>query len=147
MREPTTPFTAPRLLLVACCAEQLATLRADTPGLASATIATLDGTLVASTLADREQADKLAAMASSISALSAALTREAGHGEPERVTLESSEGQILTCKVSDRGAGLVLLAVADRQAVLGTLLWQCKAAAERIRREGDPLLAPTRAAA
>lgn len=139
MRERADP---PRLMLVTFCAEQLAQLRQDTPGLVSATIATLDGMLVASTLADRERADKLAAMASSISALSAALTRETGHGEPERVTLESADGLVLACKVSDAGAGLVLAVVAGRQAVLGTLLWNCRAAADRIRRGSAALSLP-----
>lgn len=122
----------PRLLLVAHCAEQLARLKHDTPGVLSATIATADGLSVASTLADRHEVDKLAAMAASISALARALTHETNHGDPERVVLESSMGHIVSLKLPAPEAGLLLTVVTDHSAVLGKLLWECRATAQRI---------------
>ncbi len=122
----------PRLTLVAHCAERLGAMQAGTAGLVSATVATVDGFAVASTLADRHEVDRLAAMSGSIAALAAAMTREARHGEPERVILESSDGHIVSMKVPAVTPGLVLTLVSDDSAVLGKLLWQCKTAAEDI---------------
>jgi predicted regulator of Ras-like GTPase activity (Roadblock/LC7/MglB family) len=122
----------PRLLLVARCAELLAELQRDTMGVLSATVATADGLAVASTLAGRSEVDKLSAMSGSIAALASALTRETGHGEPERVILESTRGHIVSMKVPSADASLVLTVVTDNNAVLGKLLWQCRATSERI---------------
>lgn len=122
----------PRLALVAHCAERLAALRAGTAGLVSATVATVDGLAVASTLGDRHEVDRLAAMTGSIAALAAAMTHEARHGEPERVILESTRGHIVSMKVPGGAPGLVLTLISNDSAVLGTLLWQCKATADEI---------------
>lgn len=121
-----------RLTLVARCAELLAELRASTVGMRSATVATTDGLAVASTLGSGPEVDKLAAMSGSIAALASAMTRETGHGEPERVILESSHGHIVSMKVPDTSIGLVLTVVATHEAVLGTLLWHCRATTEKI---------------
>lgn len=122
----------PRLALVAHCAERLAALKGGTAGLVSATVATTDGLAVASTLADRHEVDRLAAMSGSIAALAAAMTREAQHGEPERVILESNCGHIVSMKVPAAAPGLVITLVSDDSAVLGQLLWRCRAAADDI---------------
>jgi predicted regulator of Ras-like GTPase activity (Roadblock/LC7/MglB family) len=133
MADPKTGVAAlPRLTLVARCAELLAELRAGTSGVVSATVSTTDGLAVASTLADRHEVDKLSAMSSSIAALASALTREAARGEPERVILESARGHIVSMKVPAAHAGLVLTVVGDDNAVLGKLLWSCRAISERI---------------
>lgn len=121
-----------RLTLVARCAELIAELRSSTTGVLSATVATADGLAVASTLGSGPEVDKLAAMSGSIAALASALTRETGHGEPERVTLESSRGQIVSMKVPGTDVGLVLTVVTDNEAVLGTVLWHCRATTEKI---------------
>lgn len=126
------PAAPPRLALVAHCADRLALLKAGTAGLVSATVATVDGLAVASTLADKHEVDRLAAMSGSIAALAAAMTREARHGEPERVILESSHGHIVSMKVPAATRGLVITLVSNDSAVLGQLLWRCKAAADDI---------------
>lgn len=122
----------PRLALVARCAELLAELRQGTPGVVSATVATADGLAVASTLVGGSEVDKLAAMSGSIAALASALTRETGRGEPERVILESAGGHVVSMKVPGSAAGLVLTVVTDGNAVLGKLLWNCRATAEKL---------------
>lgn len=121
-----------RLALVARCAEQLEALRRNAPGVMSATVATSDGLPVASTLTHQAEVDKLAAMSGSIAALAAALTRETGHGEPGRVILESSRGHIVSLKVPASDPDLVLTVVTDNSAVLGQLLWHCRATADCI---------------
>lgn len=120
------------LVLVAHCAERLDDLRRSAPGVLSATVATTDGLAVASTLSNKGEVDKLAAMSGSIAALAAALTRETGHGEPGRVILESSRGHIVSLKVPGSDPDLVLTVVTDNSAVLGKLLWHCRATAEGI---------------
>jgi predicted regulator of Ras-like GTPase activity (Roadblock/LC7/MglB family) len=122
----------PGLLLVSRYADLLARLRRDTAGVVSASLATADGLAVASTLADEEDIDRLAAMSGSIAALASALTRETGHGEPERVVLESETGVIVSLKVAGQQGGMVLTVVTDRDAVLGKLLWDCRATALEI---------------
>jgi predicted regulator of Ras-like GTPase activity (Roadblock/LC7/MglB family) len=121
-----------RLALVAHCAELLDGLRRSAPGVLSATVATTDGLAVASTLSNRAEVDKLAAMSGSIAALASALTRETGHGEPGRVILESSRGHIVSLKVPSSDPDLVLTVVTDHSAVLGKLLWHCRATADGI---------------
>ena len=130
---PDSPNTL-RLALVARCAELLAELHADTVGVVSATATTADGFAVASTLTTREESDKLAAMASSTSALAAAFARETGRGTPERVIVESDGGYNLALRVPGGPMELVLTVVADRDAVLGTLLWNCRATADKLAR-------------
>ena len=133
MADPELLREAPalRLAAVARCAELLAALKRETPGVLSATVATADGLTVASTLTHKGEADKLSAMSGSIAALAAAMTREAAHGEPGRVILESSKGHIVSLKVA-AAMPLVLTVVTTEAAVLGTLLWSCRSAAERI---------------
>ncbi len=129
---PSSTPAALRLVAIARCAELIAALRSGTPGILSVTVATADGLTVGSTLTNKVEADKLAAMSGSISALAAALTRETGHGQPERVLLESDRGQILSMSVPGPAGGLVLTVVASKASVLGTLLWSCRQTADRL---------------
>ncbi len=131
MAEPSSA-NAPRLLLVARCAELVNELRQGTSGVLSATVATTDGLAVASTLDDRHEVAKLAAMSGSIAALAGALAQETNHGEPERLVLESSQGHIVSMRVPAQPSNLVLTVVTDRRAVLGKLLWDCRATADKI---------------
>lgn len=131
-----------RQRLAPACAALLAELQQDTPGVLSATLATADGLAVASTLAAAHEADRLAAMSGSIAGLAAAMTAETGHGEPGALVLQSTAGHIVSLKVAGRGADLVLTVVSDTHALLGKLLWACRATAERISataRGGAPL--------
>ncbi|UUZ47114.1 hypothetical protein LP420_26880 [Massilia sp. B-10] len=98
----------------------------------SATVATFDGVTVASTVSGKTESDKISTMSSSIAALSAALTREVRHSEPDRVLLESEDGRIVFIKVPGTNAGIVFTAVTDHNTVLGTLLWSCRSATEKL---------------
>jgi predicted regulator of Ras-like GTPase activity (Roadblock/LC7/MglB family) len=125
-------LSLPRLRFVAHCADVLAELRRGTTGVTSATLATADGLALASTLDGRQDADRLAAMAGSIAALASAMTRETGHGEPERVIMASASGHIVAMKVPAPDQTLVLAVVTDANAVLGQLLWACRASTDKI---------------
>ena len=135
---------AQRQRLAPACAALLAELQQGTAGVLSATLATADGLAVASTLTAAHEADRLAAMSGSIAGLAAALTAETGHGEPGALVLQSSAGHIVSLKVTGRGTDLVLTVVSDTSALLGKLLWACRATAERIAATafGTPPLSP-----
>lgn len=114
------------------CAGLLGDFCETTAGVQSSTVATVDGVTVASTLIGKFESDKLSALSSSMSALAAALAREVGHPEPDRVLLESEHGRIIFIKVPIATAGIVFTAVTDHSALLGTLLWSCRSTAEKL---------------
>ncbi|MES2933088.1 MAG: roadblock/LC7 domain-containing protein [Pseudomonadota bacterium] len=118
--------------LTAYCTVLLNDFCAKTAGVQSATIATFDGVTVASTIIGKTEGDKISAMSSSISALAAALTNEVKHPEPDRVLLESEHGRIIFIKVPAASVGMVFTAVTNHNAVLGTLLWNCRSTSERL---------------
>ena len=121
-----------RLVTIARLAEILAELQRETPGVLSATLASADGLTVASTLSNNHEADKLSAMSGSLSALAGAMTREAGHGVPERLILESSTGHIVTMGVSTASGDLVLTVITNQSSLLGKLLWSCRSTADQV---------------
>jgi uncharacterized protein len=121
-----------RLTLSNGCTEILNEFCRTTSGVQSATVATSDGLTVASTMGVKREGDKLSAISSSISALAAALTREVGHSEPDRVLLESDHGRVISIKVPTLHSGLVFTAVTDQNAVLGLLLWNSRIATEKL---------------
>lgn len=116
--------------LIAYCTALLTDFCCNAHGVQSATLATFDGVTVASTIDGKTESDKMSAMSSSISALAAALTREVNHAEPDRVVFESGDGRIVFIKIP--AAGMVFTAVTNDGAVLGTLLWHCRSATERL---------------
>ena len=124
--------TSLRLVTIARLADILAELQRETPGVLSATLASADGLTVASTLPDSQDADKLSAMSGSLSALAGAMTREAGHGTPERLILESSQGHIVTMSVPAASGDLVLTVVTNQSSLLGKLLWSCRSTADLV---------------
>jgi len=121
-----------RLMTVARFTQLLGQLQRDTPGMLSATLASPDGWTVASTLARSSEAERIAAMSSSISALAGALTRDVGHEAPERVVLESPSGRIVAMGVPAATGAMVLAVVASPAMLLGELLGSCNAAVQGI---------------
>lgn len=121
-----------RLVTIARLADILADLQRGTLGVLSATLASADGLTVASTLSDTQDADRVSAMSGSLSALAGAMTREAGHGAPERLILQSGNGHIVSMSVSTGSGDLVLTVVTNQTSLLGKLLWSCRNTADLI---------------
>lgn len=121
-----------RLVTIARFSELLLQLRRDTPGVLSATLASADGLMVASTLSQSQEADRISAMSGSISALADALTRETGHGAPDRLILESAGGRIVSMSVPAATGAMVLTVVSSPASLLGKLLWNCSASVEAL---------------
>ncbi|HEX6833418.1 MAG TPA: roadblock/LC7 domain-containing protein [Rudaea sp.] len=112
--------------LATVATEQLAKFGRDTPGIALAVLSSGDGFEVASYRAERAVSAKMAAMGSSLQALSEAITREAGLKGARRLIIESDDGCVLALGVADSKPALSLVVVADKSASLGHLLWSAK---------------------
>ncbi|MDO9436912.1 roadblock/LC7 domain-containing protein [Hydrogenophaga sp.] len=125
-------MTALPLITIAHFADLLGELRRETPGMLNATLATADGLTLASTLSNSHEADRLAAMSSSLAGLSSALTRETGHGTPRQLILSSDQGHIVSMQVPLPTGEVVLTVVTTHKAVLGKLLWSCRQTAEQM---------------
>ncbi|MBL8297112.1 MAG: roadblock/LC7 domain-containing protein [Rhodanobacteraceae bacterium] len=102
---------------------QLDALALAAPGLLCAVLLSADGFEVASLQTDKGSAARLAAMASSLSAIAAAIAREAGLAESNRMIIESANGTIVLANVPDTSPPLLLAVIVADGCVLGRLLW------------------------
>lgn len=112
--------------LVGVAAEQLEKFGRDTPGITLAVLSSGDGFEVASYRAERATSAKIAAMGSSLQALSEAITREAKLHGARKLIIESDDGSVLSLGIADSKPVLSLVVVADKSASLGHLLWSAK---------------------
>lgn len=119
---------APRFAarLTSVSAEQLAKFGRDTPGIALAVLSSGDGFEVASYRAGKDVSARIAAIGSSLQALSEAITREAGLKGARKLIIESDDGCVLAIGIADTKPALSLVVVADKSASLGHLLWSAK---------------------
>jgi len=79
-------------------------------------------------------AQRLAAMSSSLQALSEAIVREAGLGRARNLIIESDSGTIVVLGIATPSSRLSLAVVASGNEILGRLLWasrSCGASLER----------------
>ena len=106
--------------------QQLQKLRAATTGITSAVLLSSDGFEVTSLETDKGKASRLAAMGSSLAAISSAIAKEAGISECRRLIVESEEGVVAVMTVPDSSPPLVLAVVANDASRLGQLLWVAK---------------------
>lgn len=127
-----TPHFNPKLATIA--ESQLAKFGRETPGIALAVLSSSDGFEVASFHAERNVSAKIAAMSSSLQALSEAITREAGLHGARKLIIETESGCVLSIAVAGSSPPLSLLAVADRTASLGHLIWSAKIFCTSVRR-------------
>ncbi|MEZ5607340.1 MAG: roadblock/LC7 domain-containing protein [Burkholderiaceae bacterium] len=87
-------------------------------GVNTVVVATVDGFDVASALRSGEAA-RVAAMASSISAISAVVSQEASLGRNKSVTIDTEAGFAVVHSVYREDAELVIIAIAQGGALLG----------------------------
>lgn len=97
-----------------------------------------DGFEVAAHPADSATAARIAAMSSSIQALSEALTREAGLSANRSLILETDTGAVVMVGLADTLPKMSLAVVATGSELLGELLWAarnlCKALESSLRK-------------
>lgn len=90
----------------------------EVDGLSAVVVATIDGFDVASAMRTGEAA-RVAAMASSISAISAVVSQEASLGRNKSVTIDTEAGFAVVHSVYREDAELVIIAIANGGALLG----------------------------
>lgn len=89
----------------------------------AAVLATTDGFSVASAISNNSDADRIAALASSISTIGAIATQEAGLGRCSSVILNTEKGFAVVRQFSFKDKDLVLIAVAGGQAMLAKVMY------------------------
>ena len=100
-------------------------------------LTTSDGFEVAAHPADSATAARIAAMSSSIQALSEALAREAGLSANRSLILETDTGTVVVVGLAETSPKMSLAVVATGSELLGKLLWAtrnlCKALESSLR--------------
>jgi predicted regulator of Ras-like GTPase activity (Roadblock/LC7/MglB family) len=112
--------------LTSTATEQLAKFGRETPGIGLVVLSTIDGFEIATYHAEHAVSAKMAAMGSSLQALSEAITREAGLKAARKLIIESDDGAVLALGINDCKPAMSLVVVADKSASLGHLLWSAK---------------------
>jgi len=110
-------------------AEALDDLMRNDPDIQASALVSLDGFTMASALPAGMQADRVGAMSAAILGLGERAAAELGRGHLSQVFIEGENGYVLLIAAGDRA---VLTAMADPAAKLGLVLYDMKAAAERI---------------
>jgi predicted regulator of Ras-like GTPase activity (Roadblock/LC7/MglB family) len=95
----------------------------------AAALVSLDGFIIASALPRGMQEDRDGAMAAAILGLGERAAAELGRGRLSQVFIEGADGYVLLISAGDRA---VLTVLADKDAKLGLILYDMKAAATRI---------------
>ena len=115
---------------------QLQQFGETSPGIQIAVVSSADGFEVAafqSPGADTA-ASRVAAMTSSITALGDAITRETGLMSSRNLIIESENGAVVLLPLKGATPALALAIVANKQAILGHLLWSARNTAIAIER-------------
>ncbi|MBE0417830.1 MAG: roadblock/LC7 domain-containing protein [Coriobacteriia bacterium] len=95
----------------------------------AAALVSLDGFIIASALPKGMQEDRVGAMSAAILALGERAATELGRGPLTQVFIEGAEGYVLLVAAGDRA---VLTVLARREAKLGLVLYDMRAAADTI---------------
>lgn len=94
------------------------------PGVRASVLATIDGFEIASHCPDANfRSQNLAAMASSLTAISRAITKEVAFDGCDRLLLESVSGRILFQPVSSLGVPCTVCVAVASSTILGRVLW------------------------
>lgn len=132
----------PHLTLLA--EKALETLMAEVHGAVSAVLSTVDGFAVAARTETAEQGSRLAAMASSISAICSVVGEETQVGAHQSISIESDNGYVVMVHIAHAVQPMILNLVADKTAVLGQMIYFARQAAiqlgqvEQAEQVGEP---------
>lgn len=97
---------------------------ADVTGVTGVVVATTDGFDIASAIASDLDPSRIAAMASSISAIAYVVSDEAKLGRGKRVTIETDAGFAVICSIPRADTELVLIVVCDGRTLLGQIAYR-----------------------
>lgn len=99
-------------------------LLADVAGVTTVVVATVDGFDVASAIKGGADAARIAALASSIAAISAVVSEEAELGQGKSVIIDTESGFAIVHSVRRADAELVINVIAKSTAVLGEVAYR-----------------------
>jgi predicted regulator of Ras-like GTPase activity (Roadblock/LC7/MglB family) len=116
-----SPYLKPEA--AAAAQRQLEAFAASTPSIALAVLTSSDGFELAAYPAQLPVAQRIAAMSSSLQALSEALAREASLSNSRDLIIESDDGTILVLGLANTAPRMSLAVVATNKENLGHLLW------------------------
>ena len=105
----------------------------DVDGVTAVVVATIDGFDVVSVLRNDVEAARIAAMASSISAISAVVSQEAGLGSSKSVTIDTDSGFAMVYSVARPDADLIINIIANGNAMLGQVAYRAAEFARNLR--------------
>lgn len=105
---------------------------AETEGVTAVVVATIDGFDIASAIRSDLDPSRIAAMASSISAIGYVVSDEAKLGRGKRVTIETDAGFAVIYSIPRTDTELVLIVVSDGRTLLGQIAYRTAAAANLI---------------
>lgn len=109
------------------------------PGIKNAVIASVDGFAIAQVTQQDSQAERLAAMTSSMLGLAAAIGRELSLGVLEVLMVEADEGKVLMLSIPVPRQPLLLMAACNQRSVIGNVLWSARECGQKILRDlGGP---------
>jgi uncharacterized protein len=118
----------------------LETLVDATPGVTFAVLTTVDGFDIAAHPQGDSSAQRLAAMSSSLQALSEAMINETGLAGVRNLVIESNGGTIIVLGVGQLKPRLSLTVVARGDETLGRLLWAARECCASVERQLLPAL-------
>jgi predicted regulator of Ras-like GTPase activity (Roadblock/LC7/MglB family) len=105
---------------------------ADVAGVTAVVVATVDGFDIAAALKNKDDPSRIAAMASSISAISAVVAIEAGLGTYKSVTINTDNGVAVVFAVPRADFELVINVITDGNAILAQVLHRAGAMAREL---------------
>lgn len=97
---------------------------AETEGVTAVVIATIDGFDIASAIRSGLDPSRIAAMASSISAIGYVVSDEAKLGRGKRVTIETDAGFAVIYSIPRTDTELVLIVISDGRTLLGQVAYR-----------------------
>ena len=110
----------------------LETLMGEVQGAVSAVLSTVDGFAVAVKTDTEEQGARVAAMASSISAICSVVGEETEVGAHHSITIQSENGYVVMVQVAHAVLPMILKLVANKTAVLGQMIYFARQAAKQL---------------
>lgn len=102
-------------------------------GILAVVVASGDGFDLTSATSKALDPARIAAMASSISAIGAVVSHEASLGKSKSVTVNTEDGFVYITHIEMAGANYTLNVVAGQSAVLAQVIYQCGEISKRLR--------------
>ena len=107
-------------------------LLGDLKGVLAVVVASQDGFDIANCVSNGIDPERIAAMASSISALGAVVTQEAAIGNSQSVTVKTEDGFAYIIGIHIQDKPYILNLIASNSAILGQVIYHCSEAQKRL---------------